>query len=92
MVAEKLLSLKDISQQLENRVHVNTIRRWILKGSRGRRLTARMIGGRHFVTQQQLDDFLNSPATAPTGRPPKLTREQLNAKAAAERIFSSSST
>ena len=56
------LSLRDVANQLPSRPHINTIRRWILEGARGRKLAARQVGGRWFTTPEALQEFLETPA------------------------------
>lgn len=56
------LSLRDVANQLPSRPHINTIRRWILQGARGRKLDAKQVGGRWFTTPEAVQEFLDAPA------------------------------
>ena len=80
------LSLREVSEKLSFRPHVNTIRRWILRGCRGRRLAATMIGGTYRVSPDDLADFLDTPPAPIPGRR-QLSAEQRQAKDKAEAIF-----
>jgi hypothetical protein len=81
------LSLREVSEQLSSRPHVNTIRRWILRGCRGRRLAATMIGGTYRVSPDDLAHFLDTPPASIPGRR-QLSPDQRHAKAKAEEMFS----
>jgi len=48
--------------------HQSCIRRWILRGARGHKLAATLVGGRYFVSRIDLIKFLNAPP-APPDRP-----------------------
>ena len=90
MDGEKMLSLRDVSRSLPSKPHVNSVRRWILTGSRGRKLPATLIVGRWWVAQADLDIFLKA-TPGPAGRPPKvqLNTHQLSAKSRVAAIYSS---
>ncbi len=75
MDANPHLSLRDAAREIPSRPHINTLRRWILRGSRGRKLEAQMIGGRWYTTRDALREFLATPANNPfSGR--RLTESQ----------------
>ncbi len=80
------LSMREAVNSLPSRPHLNTIRRWILKGARGRKLDAKLIGGRWFTTKQALDEFLNtSPNSIYPGR--YLSASQREASEQARKIL-----
>ena len=81
-IAQEHISLREASNLLPSKPHINTLRRWILKGARGRKLDARLIGGRWFTTEASLQEFLDAPA-CPTQAPRKLTAAQREATAKA---------
>ena len=61
MDTDLYLSLRDAAREIPSRPHINTLRRWILRGSRGRKLEAKMIGGRWFTTRDAIKRFLENP-------------------------------
>jgi len=57
------LTLNKAAQLLD--VHLATVWRWCLHGVRGRKLPSFVLGGRRFITRDDLDDFVaaqNTPA------------------------------
>ena len=70
------LSLRDAAREIPSRPHINTIRRWVLKGSRGRKLKAQMIGGRWYTTRSALREFLGTPGNHPFPSSTSLTESQ----------------
>jgi len=80
------LSLRDVANQLPSRPHINTIRRWILQGARGRKLDAKQVGGRWFTTPEAVQEFLDAPANViSTGR--QLSASQREASERARQIL-----
>ena len=61
---EQLISLKQVTEYLPRRngraVHYSTVFRWTKTGVRGRRLSTIRMGGIHYTTIAQLNDFLKS--------------------------------
>lgn len=58
-----LIPLTEVPKLLPRRggkkVHIKTVRRWVLKGLKGRRLRAVRVGGRYYVSKACLHEFLN---------------------------------
>ncbi len=50
------LTVGDVAQRLQ--VHIATVWRWVHQGVRGRRLKSRLLGGRRYLLEQDLDAFL----------------------------------
>lgn len=63
-MAEELIALTDVPKRLPRRrgkkVHYSTVYRWATKGSRGKKLESRLIGGVRYTTQAALQDFLQN--------------------------------
>ncbi len=84
MFSSPLLSLREVANSLPSRPHVNSVRRWILEGSRGRKLSAKLIGGRWFTSPEALEEFLETPANRIRSR--SLTASQRAATEQARRM------
>jgi len=84
---QDFLSLRDVTEKLPGRAHINSVRRWVLKGARGRRLPAKMVGGKWFVHRDDLAAFLESSPNDQAGRPRKLTVAQQQADELAREVF-----
>jgi len=54
---QEFLPLDKASQLLESRPHPHTLRRWILKGVKNRKLEGKLIRGRWHVTEKTLKSF-----------------------------------
>ena len=59
--SDNLVPLSQAAALVPTRPHYNTLRRWILRGSRGRKLDAQLIAGRWFTTPQAVTNFLETP-------------------------------
>jgi hypothetical protein len=71
---EKLLSVKEIARLLPptrggRPTHVSTVLRWILHGTRGRRLEAVRIGKNWFSSFEALSRFAEASPTTPIPSP-----------------------
>jgi hypothetical protein len=78
-LAEERLTLKEVAKLA--RVHLATVWRWTLVGVRGKRLRTVLLGGRRWVLQRDLDQFLTEESQTmsqvePTARA-KRVEEQL---------------
>lgn len=51
-------SLAEVQKLLPGKPHPSTIFRWIQRGVRGVKLQTKLVGGRRFVDDEALDDFL----------------------------------
>lgn len=56
ILEQERLTLKKVAQRLD--VHPATVWRWTLSGVKGRRLKTIRIGGRRYVLQSDLNNFL----------------------------------
>ncbi len=65
----KYMSLSQACAFLPGRPHVSTLARWRLRGVRGHKLQTTLVGGRRYITQQQLVDFLAAINGKPSMRP-----------------------
>ena len=52
------LSFAEVASRLD--VHASTVNRWVHRGVRGVRLPATIVGGRFYVEEKRLDEFLES--------------------------------
>jgi hypothetical protein len=57
---EKLMTFSQAAKRLPNRPHLSTLARWVSKGVRGRKLRATILGGRRFISEDSLNQFLSS--------------------------------
>ncbi len=55
---QKYYSLAEVRQLLPGTPHISTIHRWMGRGVRGVRLVATLIGGRRYIHNEALQDFL----------------------------------
>jgi hypothetical protein len=62
MVSSNLISLREAANSIPSRPHINSVRRWILKGARGKKLDAKQVGGRWFTTHEAVQEFVDAPA------------------------------
>ncbi len=66
------MTLAQASRVLPGRPSVGSLHRWRLRGVRGVRLRTCLVGGRRWVTQSWLDEFIaatTAAAETPTPRP-----------------------
>jgi hypothetical protein len=56
--SEAVFSLKEVANSLPNRPNISTIWRWAIKGVKGHKLVVTRIGGRAFVTEAALAQFM----------------------------------
>ncbi len=56
------LSLTDVAGRLD--VGVSTVWRWVMRGSKGRKLASILVGGRRYVLESDLESFLAAGKTA----------------------------
>jgi len=81
-----LISLRQAAKSIDSRPHINTVRRWILKGTRGKRLDAKQVGGRWFTTPEAVQEFMDAPPNVISpGR--QLSASQREASERARRIL-----
>lgn len=69
----KLMTLLQVAKRLPNRPHVSTVARWIYRGVRGRKLISTVLGGRRYVSENSLNEFIASlnapdPGTTVSGK------------------------
>jgi hypothetical protein len=70
---DRVMSLSDVSERLPRgkngrKVAISTIYRWIFRGVRGTRLRSVRIGGRRYITERALSDFLSAAERVDTER------------------------
>jgi len=74
MIAEREMSLAEVSRALPGRPHVGTVLRWIRRGvtagGRKVRLRARKAGWQWYVRPSDLDAFRDATSQAKATRPP----------------------
>jgi hypothetical protein len=56
---DHLFSLQEVTRIIPKRPHVSTVWRWATRGVRGVRLKTHLIGGRRFVANADLSEFID---------------------------------
>ncbi len=64
MISSDWISLREAANSIPSRPHINSVRRWILKGARGKKLDAKQVGGRWFTTSEAVQEFVDTPSNA----------------------------
>ena len=60
ILSETLVRLSEAPQLIPSRPSPRTVWRWVLRGSRGRRLETVLIGGSRFTSREAIERFLRT--------------------------------
>ena len=81
--AKSLMSLAEVREELPMKIHINSIRRWIIAGVHGRKLKGRRIARHWYVHPADLQEFLSNGS----GPPRPLSEEAKLAHIRAKKAF-----